>query len=66
MAGPVLIVYTPCSFTSATGPLFFPDDSAFFDFPFLSVDDAYQYLQLTGKGKSLISKVKNQTWTSKL
>lgn len=66
MAGPILLVYTPCIFTSATGPLFFPDVSAFLDFLFLSVDDAYQYPQLTAEGKSLISKVENQNWTNNL
>lgn len=60
-AGPVLTFYTPCSFTSATGPLFFPNVSAFFDFLFLSVDVLTGILSLTGEGKSLISKVENQS-----
>lgn len=44
MAGPVLVVSTPCSFTSATGPSFFPDVSPFFDFPVPPVGDARQQL----------------------
>lgn len=66
MAGPLLLIYTPCSFTTATGPFFFPDVSAFLDFLFLFVNDVYQYPQLTGERKSLISKVEKQTWTSNL
>lgn len=44
MAGPVLVVSIPCSFTSAPGPSFFPDLSPFFDFPVPPVGDARQLL----------------------
>lgn len=43
MAGSVLIVFTSCSFTSATGS-FFSDVSPFFDFLVPSVGDACQQL----------------------
>ena len=44
MAGPVLVVSTPCSFTSATGPSFFQMFLPFFDFLVPSVGDARQQL----------------------
>lgn len=53
MAGPVLVVSTPCGFTSTTGPSFFPDVSPFFDLfhPLVMVANSSP-----GEGLGLISK----------